>query len=209
MKAVLKIVKGTLVGLIFAVIAVIILRIWAQSYCPPQMKRLVLTERLADYYRDGGEVMAYTQKIRVAYDDPKEGNFFASELIVVPDAEAMQVTVRYNDSTLERLAGRYGEAMPAAGADTFIYLLFCCTGEGEGEEIAGTTYTEFGIECRDFLMYHYARLTFDGVSQEGVYWMRLDIYREGTEVPEGSIVIYENHERYQEFKPYTGEVELP
>ena len=202
MKAVGRAIKIFILVLIFLVIAAFAFRFWLQSYYPEGMRRMIPTDALRDAYL-AGTLEAKTQEIRIGYEDPDEGLFFADHMVVVPSTGSLQVTVRYNKSTLLALSERYGDGFDAEAEAPFVYRIFCSTGTAEdGETIVGETYLPLDSRKDSFAMYYYERLAFEGVELDGVYWIRLEIYRLGEEKPEGSIVIYENHEKYNKFEEY-------
>ncbi len=192
-------VKTVAVLLMFAVILFVLFRVFSADYYPRAMKELLVTDPLASYYEKSGLPTLYSQELRVNYDNSKEGNFFADHLLFSHDAGAVQVTVRYNESTLERLleAGKLSSA-----EDPFRYRIFACTG-GEKDAFLGASYTEYERLSDEFFVYRYDRVAFDGVSLEGVVWVRLDVLsRESGEVL-GSIVILENNEDYAKTEAYS------
>ncbi len=168
----------------------VLIRIAMNSYYPKDMKRLNFTDELAAYYQENTErFQAYTQKIRAPYDDPNEGNFFAKHVIVVPDGEHLQVSVRYNDSTLKELCAEYGDRiLNQDGSLKLTYRL--CVSYGEKETV---TYDMSDSFISERFMYHYTKVMFDGVPFADAVWMRVDIYLiDGeTERPLGSIPVYE------------------
>ncbi len=202
MKVTGKIIRATIVFLIFAVMGVLFFRIWLGSYYPADVSGLIPTAGLKQYYKDNGGLEAFTQKLRAPYDDGRDGNFFAERLIVVPEAGALQITVRYNDSTLERLADKIAAQPPREDGRVFSYRIFCCRGEAEGGGLAGDTLTVSEIYDRTFMMYNYERLCFEGIDFEGVNWIRLEVFCDESAEPVARIPIYENTEVYNELKPY-------
>ena len=203
-----KIIKITILALIFGVGAAFIFRFWLGSYYPESMRTLLPTDELRAAYA-AGELEVKAQDIRISYEDPEEGLFFAAHTLVAPGNGSLQVTVRYNKSTLVTLGERYKDFDPEAEVP-FTYRIFACTDSDEtGSELIGSEYTPAATLDDSFAMYRYERLAFEGISFDGVFWIRLDIYRNGAEEPEGSIYIYENHEKYNEFTDYEiGEGEL-
>ncbi len=202
MKVAGRIVKISILFLIFGVAAAFFFRFWLGSYYPESMRRLLPTEPLRTAYA-AGELEVKAQDIRISYEDPEEGLFFAAHTLVAPSTGSLQVTVRYNRSTLAKLAERYGEAFDPEADTPFTYRIFACTDANEtGTELVGTEHSPAATLADAFAMYRYERLAFEGLSLDGVFWIRLDIYRTGAEEPEGSIYIYENHEKYNEFTEY-------
>lgn len=202
-----KIIKSLLVLVVFLLAGLLFFRLWLNGYYPREMRTLLPTEPLQSAYAKG-ELSVKTQDIRVVYEDRKEGLFFAEHMLVSEETGSLQVTVRWNNSTLTKLAEKYGDAFSPDAADPFTYRIFCASEAGENvvvngkEEIHGTYYTPHLTEKDGFLLYSYERLAFEGVRLDGVRWVRLDIYRTGAAEPEGSIVIYENHEDYATFEDY-------
>lgn len=196
-------IKALIYTLVFAFIGALFFRIWANDYYPKSMKKLYFTESLIEYYEENKEdFVAYKQDVRIKYDSKEEGNFFASNAIVVPDANALQIALRANDSTFEKFADEYSiENLPDNKKEAFTYSAFACTGNGEDGEYAGREYVPTEIVFDEFWMYTYSKLCFDDVDLEGVYWIRLDIMLNNEEKTKlGSIVIYEKNEGYDKFK---------
>ena len=198
----IKTIKSILVLFMFTLAGLLFFRFWLHGYYPAAVRDLIPTEALRASYAASGIPDAKTQDIRVKYDDPNEGLFFADHMVAVPETGSVQVSVRYNKSTLEKLAERHGDAFDPNADEPFTYRIFCCTGEGENGELAGVTYTPTEHRDASFAMYHYRRLAFDGVAFEGVAWIRLEILRADTEEVVGTILIYENHEDYNLFEDY-------
>lgn len=199
---VIKVIKSILVLFMFTLAGLLFFRFWLHGYYPADVRDLIPTETLRASYAASGVPEAKTQEIRVKYDDPNEGLFFADHMVVVPKTGSVQVAVRYNKSTLDKLAERHGEAFDPDADEPFTYRIFCCTGEGEDGAFSGVAYTPTDHRDASFAMYRYRRLAFDGVSLDGVVWIRLDIIRAGESEPESSLLIYEDHEEYNTFEEY-------
>lgn len=197
-----QIIKSILVLFMFTLAGLLFFRFWLHGYYPGAVRELIPTEALRASYAASGVPDAKTQEIRVKYDDPNEGLFFADHMVVVPATGSVQVAVRYNKSTLEKLAERYGDAFDPTADEPFTYRIFCCTGKGENGELVGVTYSPTEYRDASLAMYHYRRLAFDGVSLDGVIWIRLEIIRAGESEPEGCIPIYEDNEDYNTFEDY-------
>ena len=197
-----RVIKSILVLFMFTLAGLLFFRFWLHGYYPAAVRELIPTEALRASYAASGVPDAKTQEIRVKYDNPREGLFFADHMIAVPETGSVQVAVRYNKSTLEKLAERYGDAFDPEADEPFTYRIFCCTGEGEDGTPTGMTYTPTEYRDASFAMYRYRRLAFDGVSLDGVVWIRLEILRAGQNEPESCISIYEDHEEYNTFEEY-------
>ena len=189
-----------LITAIAGICAMVLFRIFSQKYYPAEMKELAFNQTLSAHYAEkNGEIEVYTQKIRAPYDDPDEGNFFSSHLLLIPKAEQLQVTLRYNDGRFAALQEEYGEtALPNDQA--FIFRL---------QSSDGSTY-ELANQSRDeALMYTYLKLTFDGVKiplpedctitvgengrEIGSLYMTVDVYLAGIEEPIARLPVYETH----------------
>jgi hypothetical protein len=189
------------------IIGFFIFRIWLSSYYPKEAGGLIFTDGLLEYYERNGEVDAKTQSLRFNYDDSKEGYFFAGELVVVPEAGALQISVRYNDSTLESLREKYPNSFSGEGDVPFEFRLAGAPRE-EGEN--GPLYQVSKSKPSRFLMYNYERLCFDGVDFTDMPWMRIEVYLPGEEKAICTLLVYENHAEYNAFSPYSvKERELP
>ena len=197
-----EVIKGILALFMFVLAGLLFFRFWLHGHYPADVRDIIPTEALRASYAAGGVPDAKTQEIRVKYDDPNDGLFFADHMVVVPETGSIQVAVRYNKSTLEKLAERYGNAFDPEADEPFAYRIFCCTGEGEDGTLAGAVYEPIDHRDASLAMYRYRRLAFDGVSLEGVVWIRLEILRAGQSEPESLILIYEDHEEYNTFEEY-------
>lgn len=203
-----RIVKSVLVLFMFVLAGLLFFRFWLNGYYPKAMRGLIPTEPLRTAYA-AGDLSVKTQEIRVIYEDPNEGLFFADHMVFSEDTGSLQVTVRWNQSTLTKLAERYDGEFDPEAEQPFTYRLFARTDAGTdeilsggGEVIRGEAYLPVATEKDSFAMYHYERLAFEGVEFENVPWIRLEIYRNGETLYEGDIVIYENHEEYNTFLEY-------
>ena len=203
-----RIVKSILVLFMFVLAGLLFFRFWLNGYYPRAMRELIPTEPLRAAYATG-ELAVKEQEIRVIYEDPNEGLFFADHMLFCEETGSLQVTVRWNKSTLTKLAERYPDAFDPEAEQPFSYRLFARTDAGTeeivsggGEVIRGEAYFPVATEDASFAMYCYERLAFEGVGFENVPWIRLEIYRNGEEIYEGDIVVYENHEEYSTFLDY-------
>ena len=185
----------------FLVVGVIGYRIYLSEYTPPEMKNLVYTESVkAHHLATGGKISAKTQNLRFSYDDEDRGTFFAEHLILIPEIDHLQITLRYNASTLPVLESTY-ETEGLAERDAKEFLSFRLTDNYE-RVYEGLVYEETG----EMAMYRYFKLAFDGVDldpeENAPEWIRLEIFFEGQEEPFSYILIYENNVDYNKFTDY-------
>ena len=167
-------------------------RIFLAEHYPGESTKMVFTPALTDYYRETDDFHAYTQALRTPYDDAKKGNFFAKGLIVVPEGQNLQITLRYNESALANVAAFYGLAQtPTPQENMFRFRLYVSYGEKDGAAVYKTYESSYSAETERFF-YHYIKLAFDGVDFENAVWMRVDIYYGGEEKCFGSVPVYES-----------------
>ncbi len=195
--------KTVIYFFVFAVIALLFARIFVADYYPAEMKEFVYTEKMQqDEMLDIDKLDVYTQKLMAPYDDPKNGNFFANYMLCAPDVGVIQATVRYNSSTLPRVAEFYEmEAIAGGPLELFDFsLLVSYETEDPNGNYVRYAMSENEAFADEFLMYSYARLVFEDVEFEGAIWMRVDIFLRGQEAAYaeekrfGSIVLYEAYE---------------
>ena len=193
MKMLRKTLFFCLVLCIIAVFGAILFRIYIAEHYPRDTEKTVFTPALEAHYRADPEgFAAFTQDIRFPYDDAKDGNFFAAALVVVPDADHMQLTVRYNESTLPKVASHYKlPETPAAVDGLFRYTLTVSYNESEDGDDYRTYACSYVAEDAAF-MYRYARIAFDGVELDGAVWARVDIYYKEESELFGAIAVYES-----------------
>ncbi len=188
---------------LFAFIALIFVRIFILDHYPSEMKQFTFTEKMkAAYSTDVDSFAVYKQDLMAPYDDPRDGNFFADYMLCVPAHGELQACIRYNDSTLPRVAEFYKTELPEGdplALFDFSLLVSYETDNKDGEYRRYQMNTDEAFTAQAF-MYSYAKLIFEDVDFEGAIWMRVDIYLRGTEEGYtkencfGSIVLYESYE---------------
>lgn len=184
-----------------AVIGLIAFRMMLRTHWSDGMKNIAFTERLTEYYeKTEGDIGAKTQKLRSEYDDPKLGNFFAGNLIVIPGIDEVQISLRFNVSALRDINAKYGGELSADDPELLSFRLY----DNYGREYTDLVY----CESESLLMYRFRKLVFDGVDldrdTEYPEWIRLEIFVKGhTDEPYSKILIYENNEDYSTFTDYT------
>ncbi len=196
----MKIFKKALYALLIIclalLVAAIIFRIFIAEHYPKDTVRIVYTDALADYYEKNDEVKVYTQKLRTPYDSAQNGSFFADGLYLIPDADHLQITLRYNESSLETVAEKYGKEESIPLSDGLFRYVLTVSYNKDAEGTDYRTYESSYMKESDAFMYHYTKLAFDGVSFEDAAWMRVDIYFEGEEECFGSVIVYESNFEY-------------
>ena len=193
----------TLILCLVLFVAAIFFRIYIGEHYPKDTVRIAFTDGLTDYYESTDDFKVYTQTLRTPYDNNKKATFFAEGLYLVPDAEHLQITLRYNEKALDTVKEHYKlDTLPENAENLFRYELRISYNTDEN----GTDYKTVAasyLKESDAYMYHYGKLAFDGVDFEGAAWMCVDIYLEGQEEKFGSVLVYEaNFEFDGKLYPY-------
>ena len=187
MKIVGRIVKIAALVLVFAVIALLIGRVLMAEYYPKSMKELYHSDGIVSLVAKNGKAVIHTQDLRASYDNPDFALFMAKHLYYIPELGELQITLRYNNSTLRELQGDFGLASePAPRADLFTFSIVDHTAVDEsGKEVEGGGHRVFAasVKTDSKFMYQYIKLTFTGISFEDADWLRLDIAYTGEELP--------------------------
>lgn len=206
---VLLAIKIALIVVCFSVVGLIAFRLLLFNHYPDSIKKLHFNDTLTAYYEStGGEIGAKTQKLRAPYDDPDRAKFFCDNLIVIPGANQIQVSARFNNSLPKVIKEEYGVDIDPKNPDTFDFRLVRNNPQDSKEPISVGT---LSVKLTDSaMMYEYYKLVFDGVDlgldegEDTVNWIRLEIFLKASdsEEPIAMIPIYENNEDYSSFSEY-------
>lgn len=167
---------------------------------PDSIKNIYFNDVLTEYYNGTeGNIGAKTQILRAPYDDPDEGNFFCDNLIVIPGANQLQISVRFNVSIIESIKTKYGVELNPDAKENFTFKLSVIP-LSKNDETAYPTATitqDPVVEYDKMLMYRYYKLVFDGVDftlpGEDEIWIRLEIFINGVEMEKPyQILVYED-----------------
>ena len=175
-------------------------RIYLSEHTPAPMRDIAFTDALREYYEaTDGKIDAKTQTLRFSYDDEKRGTFFADHLIVIEGIDQMQITLRYNVSTLAYLEEKY--KVEGLDPDDDAYLSFCLR-DNYGRVYDEVVYRDSGA----LSMYRFVKLAFDGVDitpdENAPEWIRLEIFYEDETEPYSYILIYENNDQHSGLTEY-------
>lgn len=183
-----------LVGaMIFSVVGVLLWRILS-SGDPASMTVLQPNEQIFAAYQEEGEQLQilHQQHDTIIRDGPSKGYFSVTQSEFIPAADQLQITFRYNNSTLKYVATDYGKPAPLErGKDWFdvtVTVAYDLTPENTADnDINNPTSVRFeryqpSACVKDTKnLYNYERLTFDGIDicagfdDEGNPIMRPDI----------------------------------
>ncbi len=164
-----KILKAICLVVIFGVIAFLLLRIFLAEYYPDRMKQLYPSEELVAAYEADPSLEMHRQRLRISYDDPNFSLFMASNQFYCPATGEFQITLRYNNSTLEEVAKDFAlPEIPAADPALFDYSLVDNMGNR-------TPLTCVWTESK--FMYQYMKLVTSEVDfSKDPGWIRIEIY---------------------------------
>lgn len=183
-----------------ATIGVVGYRIFLSEYTPAPMKNIAFTDALSAYYEaTDGAIGAKTQSLRFSYDDEDKGTFFADHLIVIEGVDELQITLRYNLSTLPVLEEKYN--LDPLDPEQNDYLRF------QLSDNYGRIYDTVSYRATDGLsMYRFIKLAFSGVElqpdKDAPEWIRLEILVGDNTEPFSYILVYENNVDYNTFTDY-------
>jgi hypothetical protein len=210
--AVMLILKILTVLVCAAVVGILVFRLVAFNVYPESVRTLYFNDTLTAHYKaDKNGFAVKTQSLRYPYDDEDLGNFFCDHLYVIEAAGQLQITVRYNVSTVERIESERGIELDENSAELFVFRLVDNYGSVQGELVDSVFDSQ--------MMYRYVKLVFDGVrfdaDENGKYpeWIRLETFLAGDDTVTATPYmnpIYENNADHSEFITYEPkEKELP
>lgn len=182
-----KILKTVLICGIALCCAVLIFRIAIADHYPADVTAVIENSVLNAAYGENGEApIAFTQTPITPYDNEEKGHFFFNSFLCIPDAKQVQVTLRYNDSTLEDIKTDMSlEEVPLGDDSRFSFYLR----DGNGK-----LYSLSQAGFKHQFVYNYRRLVFDGIEIETSGYVYLDVYfgeaDPETDAPYGSMLIY-------------------
>ncbi len=117
-KIVGKLLKFTFYALIIFVNAFLLLRIFSMNADPKAMETLMVNDRTAAAYAEAGDSLVVITQEQTTLNE--EGLFAQSNLRYLPDIDQLQITARYNRSTLKYMAEEYElTEVPAREEDVF------------------------------------------------------------------------------------------
>lgn len=200
--------------LIFSVIGLLAFRIVMFNYYPNSMKTLYFNDTLTAFYNErGGAIGAKTQKLKAPYDDEKEGNFLCNYLVIIPELGQLQITVRHNNSLLNKLTEELSLTPEQLEADDLLsFRLVGLDFEVEGSE--NIIEAPSALKKEKSGMYTYYKIVFDGVRLDESAsddWTVLEILVKGQpdNKPYAKVLIYDRTEEFYSIKDYklsSGEV---
>ncbi|MBQ7821385.1 MAG: hypothetical protein IJ391_03790, partial [Clostridia bacterium] len=158
-----KIFKFIAVFLIAAVYVLLIGRmLLARNY--GIMNRYVWTENaLYEYSASPESFSVMSHQLSESIDE--DGYYHISNYTYVPEISELQITVRYNNSTLDKLDTYYTDRSDVG--ETFVFTL---------EDDKGNIYDTYKYASSSNFIYNFRRLIFEGIDFENVGTLYLNIY---------------------------------
>ena len=142
-------------------------RLIVAEYYPRDLRAFRMTPALTAY-AETNEISTEKVKISVPYDNNVRASFIADNLIVERGSGAVQFTLRLSKYTMTRLAETTGEDFGEKPDETpFTVRLL---------DNLGNTYEKTDQIGRSYLWYRAVKYCFDGVTLDGVVWIRADVY---------------------------------
>ncbi len=202
MRIVGRVIKYTVIVLIFAVIFFLLWRAFFSDIMPKSMEELIVTDSLKSAYADGGITLKYQKldhitRVQLTEKEEREqerlsnyGYFAITRVDIIPEADQVQVVFRYNNSTLRALKDDYGLSnVPPRDADLYDLSIVLATDltpdndkdnlRSDAESVALTRYfpTKSYTVTDEKNMYNYRKFVFEGVSiEELTLALYVDIY---------------------------------
>ncbi len=162
MKTVGKVLKVIALSISFFIFAFFLFRIFTMGD-PVSMTTVDWNPSAREAYQHNpSSFSVISQKQQVMLT--KDGKFWISGILYLPEAKQLQVTIKYNDSTLKALREETGQDLPD---EPFTFSLL---------DSAGIRYTDYDFRTERKLNYSYRRLIFYGVDLTDAATAYVDIY---------------------------------
>lgn len=213
------IMRGLLALLIIGVVGLLAFRIIDSKIVPQKVKTLTPNEKLCQAYETyGDELTLYRQDQGKYTREDKNYGYFANErAIFIKEAEQLQVTISYNNSTLERTKEDYFlSEIPSRDDEVYavsLRIMYDLTPDND-EDNDGTVESAVRYErimptgdaiTHKKTLYNYRKFIFDGVViDDSVIAVILDVHYVGDVDYDrdayGSLCLYHYEEENIEYK---------
>ena len=168
-----RVIKGLFFAVIFSVIALLLWRVFT-SGDPKSMQTLTPNDALAAAYEEKGEELSlFRQEQRsITSGEDNYGYFSVTSCVFIPEANQVQIVVRYNNSTLRALQADYDLAeVPSRDDELFDVSLTVATDltpddtednlGNDPDSVKMTRVHPTSVTKERKQMYNYRRLVFD------------------------------------------------
>ncbi len=178
-----RIFRIALTVLVVAVNALILWRLLFSDRVPAGMKTLTPNTSLCAAYAAAEDLPdAFTQpQVDIIWDGETRGYFWVVQAVFIPEAQQIQVLIRYNNSTLRHIAEDFTlDAVPGRDEDVIDVTLVRTEKGADDTAAVGTRYFSDGtVRSGKKNMYNYRRYTFEGVTAEDAAEIRVEFYYKG------------------------------
>ncbi len=187
-KAFFRFLVVVVIGSVFAVL------LWRMvtSAVPKELKQISQNDILREAYEEKGDaLLLYTQEQNtITRNEESYGYFTSSNVLFIPEAEQVQLLIRYNDSTLEATKADYSLAedldVNEDWYDVTLVLAYDLTPDNNEDNISETIDPESiklvrvkptFVSAREHKTLHsYRRFVFDGVDWNDLLAIYVDFY---------------------------------
>jgi len=171
-----RVFKGLIVLLVLAINVILVWRVFFSTQTPKTISPLQANESLVSAYEEHGDglTLRYQDQASITRAEGNYGYFSVTQCVFIPEAEQVQIVVRYNNSTIRHLAQDFElSETPAREEHLFDVTLVKTTDKTPNdssdnsklEALSVTRYTPNANYLRDYTsLYTYYRYTFDNIS---------------------------------------------
>lgn len=171
LKALGIIMKVLLIAIIVAIFSLLGFRLYEQK-TPKALTRILWNEKTIAAYNEDSTAFSVTD-CEINQNFTEDGYFFVDKIMLLNEADQVQLTVSYNNSTVRYLEESYRKEDPSAvtgessdsvqteydpygvySGEPFIYILY---------DKNGTVYDDYSYVSSSSLLHSFRRLIFDGI----------------------------------------------
>ena len=203
------VVKSLFSLFVFSICALLIWRVFYSTKEPDSIKPLEVNQTLADAYAEHGDdlILKYQNQLSLTYSEENAGYFGISQYVIIPEADQIQIVLRYNNATLTHLKEDFDlETLPKKGEELLDVTLrkitdLTPTNNDDDNDPAALDirrFTPSKVVTDTTALYTYHRYVFDGVEidEAAVCSIYMDIYyKDAVDYEEkayGAMLIYDN-----------------
>lgn len=129
-----------------------------------EMREYLWTDKSAEYFNASpDDFKPMKQQLEQVIDD--NGYYHISKLAYIDDIGELQITVRYNNSTLEKLDGFYSDRVDAG--ESFVFTL---------TDDSGKLYDTYKYASSENFIYNFRRLVFENVDIASANKLYLNVF---------------------------------
>lgn len=175
-----RVFKGLIILLVLAINAILVWRVFFSAQTPKTISPLQANEVLVSAYEAHGDglTLRYQDQASITRAEGSYGYFSVTQCVFIPEAQQVQIVVRYNNSTIRHLTEDFKlPEIPARENHLFDVTLVKTndltpddtTDNTKDEALSFTRYTpNEGYLCDYTALYTFYRYTFDNVSVDDV-----------------------------------------